>query len=130
MINIKLTLLTFSVGMIDIAPLFGSVLRGLLRQPRWDIDGKLVMVEKTRFWVDQWFGSSSMAIQFWEVYSIINEQDKTVREAWDGYNLMFTFRRTIDSRIMNHWFEVVHIASRLQFVDEKGCHYMIIKFIW
>jgi hypothetical protein len=92
MINIKLTLLTFSVGMIDIAPLFGSVLRGLLRQPRWDIDEKLVMAEKTRFWVDQWFGSSSMAIQFWEVYSIINEQDKTVREAWDGYNLMFTFR--------------------------------------
>jgi hypothetical protein len=33
----------------------------------WKIgDGRNV-----RFWEDQWFGSCSLAIQFWEVYSIV-----------------------------------------------------------
>jgi hypothetical protein len=36
---------------------------------RWKIgDGR-----KVRFWEDQWFGSCSLAIQFWEVFSIVNE---------------------------------------------------------
>jgi hypothetical protein len=49
MMNIKLTPPTFSVVTIELATLFGRVLCGLLRQPRWDIDEKLVMVEKLDF---------------------------------------------------------------------------------
>jgi hypothetical protein len=29
-----------------------------------------------KFWEDQWFGSSRLAIQYWDLYSIINEQGK------------------------------------------------------
>jgi hypothetical protein len=61
----------------------------------------------------QWFGSYSLAIQFYEVYSIINEQVCAVREAWDGENLKFTFRRMVDNRIMNQWHELVQIASSI-----------------
>jgi hypothetical protein len=43
-----------------------------------------------RFWEDLWFGSCSLAIQFWDLYSIINEQGCTVRDAWNGVNLKFT----------------------------------------
>jgi hypothetical protein len=49
MMNIKLTPPTFFVVTIELATLFGRVLCGLLRQPRWDIDEKLVMVEKLDF---------------------------------------------------------------------------------
>jgi hypothetical protein len=28
---------------------------------------------KIRFWEDQWFGDSSLAIQFWELYVLTNE---------------------------------------------------------
>jgi hypothetical protein len=57
----------------------------------WRIgDGKRVI-----FWEDQ----CSLAIQFWEIYSIINEQGKTIKEAWDGVNLRFTFRRIVDSYV-------------------------------
>ena len=45
----------------------------------WKIgDGRTV-----RFWEDQWFGNSSLAIQFWPLYSIVNEKGTTVAEAWD-----------------------------------------------
>jgi hypothetical protein len=33
-----------------------------------------------RFWEDVWVGNSSLAIQFWDIYSIVNEQNKTVVE--------------------------------------------------
>jgi hypothetical protein len=63
---------------------------------KWKIgDGK-----KVRFWKNQWFSSCSLTIQFCAVYNIVNEQGKTVAEAWDGVNLKFTFRRTVDSYTM------------------------------
>jgi hypothetical protein len=80
----------------------------------WNVgDGK-----KVRFWEDQWFGSFSLSIQYWEIYSIINEQGCSVREAWDGLNLRFTFRRTVNRRLMNQWFELIHIACSISFIDE------------
>jgi hypothetical protein len=37
---------------------------------RWHVgDGKSV-----RFWEDQWFGSCSFAIQYWDLYVIVNEK--------------------------------------------------------
>jgi hypothetical protein len=40
--------------------------------------------DKIRFWEDVWLGSSSLAIQYWELYCIINEHNKTIAEIWDG----------------------------------------------
>jgi hypothetical protein len=54
---------------------------------------------KIKFWEDEWFGSSSLAIQYWDLYSIINEQGKTIEQAWNGVNLKFTFQRTVDTRL-------------------------------
>jgi hypothetical protein len=51
---------------------------------------------KVRFWEDIWVGTSSLAIQFWDIYYIVNEQNKTVAELWDGVNLRCTFRRCVD----------------------------------
>jgi len=31
---------------------------------------------KVRFWEDMWFGNSSLAIQFWPVYVLVNEKGK------------------------------------------------------
>jgi hypothetical protein len=36
-----------------------------------------------------WFGTCSLAIQFWEIYSITNEQGCSMRDAWDGLHLKF-----------------------------------------
>jgi hypothetical protein len=59
---------------------------------RWKVgDGT-----KIKFWEDMWLGSHSLAIQYWEVYSIVNEQNKTIAELWDGSNLKCTFRRCVD----------------------------------
>jgi hypothetical protein len=40
-----------------------------------------------------------------------------VREAWDGHQLKFTFRRIVDSRTMALWHEILHIASEIQFKE-------------
>ena len=39
------------------------------------------------FWEDNWLGSSSLAIQHWELYRIVSEKNKTIAELWDGVNL-------------------------------------------
>jgi hypothetical protein len=74
---------------------------------------------KVRFWEDLWFRTCSLTIQFWEIYSIINEPGTTVREAWDGQHLRFTFKRTVDNRTLNLWHEVVQIASSIQYSKEE-----------
>jgi hypothetical protein len=64
---------------------------------RWNV-GK---GDKIRFWEDVCIGSSSLAIQCWEIYCIVNEQNGTIADLWDGYNLRCTFRRTMDIRLFN-----------------------------
>jgi hypothetical protein len=44
-----------------------------------------------------------LSSMYWDIYCIINEQGKTIRETWDGVNLMFTFRRTVNTELMNQW---------------------------
>jgi hypothetical protein len=34
-----------------------------------------------------WLASSSLTIQYWEIHSIVNKQNKTIVELWDGVNL-------------------------------------------
>jgi hypothetical protein len=33
---------------------------------------------KFKFWEDHWFGSSRLAIQYWYLYTIVNEQNISV----------------------------------------------------
>jgi hypothetical protein len=42
-----------------------------------------------------------------------------VRDAWDGHHLRFTFKRTVDSRLMALWQEILQIVNDLQFKDEE-----------
>ena len=81
---------------------------------------------KVRFWEDTWLGSSSLAIQFWPIYRIINEHGKTVADLWDGSNLKCTFRRTVSDDLYQLWLEVVELVSTVNLSDEED--EMIWKF--
>jgi hypothetical protein len=71
------------------------------------------------FWEDQWFGTSGLAIQFWELYCLANEQCRTVADLWDGKNLKIAFRRCFDHKLMLQWYELVQIVQCIQFSDEN-----------
>jgi hypothetical protein len=59
---------------------------------RWKIgNGRSV-----KFWEDHWFGSCSLAIQFGDLYLIVNEQNISAADVWDGRQLKLTFRRSVD----------------------------------
>lgn len=68
---------------------------------------------------DHWLGTSSLAIQFWEIYVIVQEKSKTVYDLWDGYNLKCTFRRCVDDRLKNMWLEVVQMGSTITFTEDE-----------
>ncbi|TVT99236.1 hypothetical protein EJB05_55412, partial [Eragrostis curvula] len=74
---------------------------------------------KVRFWEDNWLGSSSLLVQYWDLYVIVNERSKTIAEIWDGINLKCTFRRCVDSNLMRRWEEVLQIASTIVLTDEE-----------
>jgi hypothetical protein len=82
---------------------------------RWKIGNG----HKIKFWVDVWLGSSSLAIQFWDLYVIVNEKTGTVRDLWDGVNLRCTFRRTVGDRLEQLWSEVLQLASTIEFSEEE-----------
>jgi hypothetical protein len=66
---------------------------------------------KIRFWEDVWIGTSSLAIQYWELYCLINEHNRSIAELCNVDNLKCTFRRCVDVRLFNLWEEVVSIAD-------------------
>jgi hypothetical protein len=74
---------------------------------------------RIRFWENCWFCSCSLAIQYWNLYSIVNEQRKLISEIWDGKNLRFTFRRTVTQQIMGQWYELLEIASSIRLGEEE-----------
>jgi hypothetical protein len=42
-----------------------------------------------------------------------------VSQAWDGVNLRFTFRRTVDNRLMRQWEELTQIAESLSLREDE-----------
>jgi hypothetical protein len=54
------------------------------RAAKMDFRWKLGKGDKIRFWEDQCFDTCSLAIQFLDIYSIVNEQGCTITKAWDG----------------------------------------------
>lgn len=73
---------------------------------------------KVKFWEDNWLGLSSLAIQYWEIYILVNEKAASVANLWDGVNLKCSFRRCVDERLWNMWLEVVQLASTVTFSGE------------
>jgi hypothetical protein len=81
---------------------------------RWKIENGY----KIRFWEDVWIGNSILVIHFWKIYSIINEQNRPIRELWVGVDLKCTFRRCVDIRLFNQWEEILAIDSSINLSDE------------
>jgi hypothetical protein len=44
-----------------------------------------------------------------------------LREAWDGEDLKFTFRRTVNERLMQQWLEPKQIVEDVHFEEENDC---------
>lgn len=82
---------------------------------RW----KIGYGSRVRFWEDNWIGSSSLAIQYWDFYIIINEKNKSAQDLWDGSNLKCTFRRTVNDNLYRKWEEVFQHASTITFSTEQ-----------
>jgi hypothetical protein len=74
---------------------------------------------KVKFWEDLWLGSASLAVQYWELYTIVNEQTKTIAEVWDDTSLRCTFRRCVDRRLYHMWLEVCSIAKSIVLSEEE-----------
>jgi hypothetical protein len=82
---------------------------------RWRVGDE----KKVMFCEDNWLGSSTLAIQFWELYVIVNEKTTTIQEPWEGEFLKCTFRGTVGERLMGMWEEVVQLATTICFTNEE-----------
>jgi hypothetical protein len=52
------------------------------------------------------------------VYCLVNEQNKSVADLWDGHVPKCTFRRCVDIKVFNLWEEVVSLAATIDFSDD------------
>jgi hypothetical protein len=74
---------------------------------------------KVRFWEDHWFDNSSLAIQFWPLYVINDQQGKTINQVWDGQVLILSFRRAVSENLMNMWFDLLSIVESVRLQDDN-----------
>lgn len=78
---------------------------------RWKVgNGK-----KIRLWEDT--GSTSLAIQFWALYIIINEHGKSIANLWDGITLECSFGRNVNEAL--YQLEVIELVSTIQFSEDE-----------
>jgi hypothetical protein len=82
---------------------------------RWKVKNGV----KIKFWKDMWFRSTSLAIQYWELYVIVNEQNATIANLWDGTSLRCTFRRCVDRRLYDMWLELCSLVESVTLSDEE-----------
>jgi hypothetical protein len=74
---------------------------------------------KVKIWEENWLGPSSLAIQYWKLYVIMNENNKFVHDLWDGTHLKCNFSRTIDFDLYRMWEEVVQLLLTINFSNES-----------
>lgn len=72
-----------------------------------------------RIWEDQWFGGSSLGIQFWDLYAICNEHMATLAEVWDGREIKVSFRRTFGPRLLEQWDDFSQIVSAVVLTTKR-----------
>jgi hypothetical protein len=65
-----------------------------------------------------WIGIVNLAIQYWELYYLVNEQNKSVAELWDGECLRCTFHRCVDRRLLLMSEELVNLVSTVELSEE------------
>lgn len=58
-------------------------------------------------------------LRFCWIYYIVNEKNCTIAEVWDGRDLKFTFRSTVDECLMGQWSDLLEIARSITFTDEN-----------
>jgi len=73
---------------------------------------------KIRFWKDHWICNNSLAIAYWPLYVISEQQGKIVYDVWDGENLMLTLRRSMSSSTMNLWLELLSLMALSEEEDQ------------
>jgi hypothetical protein len=70
-----------------------------------------------KFWEDSWYGNAPLAVIYWDVYMLVNQQTQTISELWDGQQLKCTFRRIFYDDLMAQWLEIIEIAKEINFND-------------
>jgi hypothetical protein len=80
---------------------------------RW----KVGRCEKCFFGEYIWFGHCSLAIIFWDLYVIANEQNFTISTVWDRNELKISFRTTVSPSLYNRWLGLVNLVSSIVFSD-------------
>ena len=80
--------------------------------------------KKVRFWEDIWIGNTSLAILFWPLYVINEQQGKIVSDVWDGVDLKLTFRRTVSESVMDLWWEILAMMDDFSFSEEEDYIFM------
>lgn len=90
------------------------------------IDGKLEMGPKLGFGKIPGLVPPPLAVQFFYLFVVCNEQNKTISQVWDGSTLMLTFRRNFPPALMQKWQELEEIAFSITLSDE--CDSLIWKY--
>lgn len=52
----------------------------------------------TFIWEDIWFVNAPLPTQFWGLYILVNEKNKTIADIWDGQTLKCIFKRISQMR--------------------------------
>lgn len=65
---------------------------------------------KVRFWENNWLGTSSLAIQFWRLYVIVNEKSGMLGSFGTAKMLDLSF---VGDSLMNQCLEVIQLASTI-----------------
>jgi hypothetical protein len=82
---------------------------------KWQVgNGKSI-----KFWEDIWFRNSPLDTQFWDLYFVSNQQNKTIFEIWDGHEMRGNFRRTFTEDMMIQWHELMEVARYISFSNEE-----------
>ena len=74
--------------------------------------------QRVKFWSDVWIGTCSLAIVFWDLFVISNEQEITVAQALQEGEVRLTFRRNVSPALYQRWLELTQLVNSVTLTQE------------
>jgi hypothetical protein len=75
--------------------------------------------EGTRFWEDRWLGNAPLAMQFPNLYAIVNHKNVTVARTISESGLNISFRRNLAGDKWLSWLDLVERLMDIHLTEEK-----------
>ena len=78
------------------------------------MSGMKINYEKSEVYGDNWFGDTTLKVEFWQLFQICSDPEVEVSNVWQNGQWLLNFRRTLDDFLLQECNRLPMLLRRIQ----------------